>query len=372
MSRELIQELRDALFSVHVEAVSIGAGENAISDAARAKVDAAIASATAALSQPSDERALFEAWVRGWGVMNEQHRYTAWEAWQARAALSAPARVPPEIVAIAERLHTQDNRITDNPLFAVQQMRRVYGVDADYRDGFVWVDYDGELCEESPSARKVGYVDRWEFITGCLTEQGCKDYIKANGHNLHEPRIYAYGSYRNAEFIALRKWLMSLHPGITEQKEPECPPGWKEMPGLRAVWLTQPSALAETSSAASVAGLQGGLSNDELRAALESKLGRGATYTDHDLTPFALGVEWAMAQAAQPKVPEWRAPGPVTADHPLECLIVVESVRQSDGDWLIKGSHFLPDDFPLAWLPDNDASRALFAASPSPTEEKGE
>ena len=30
------------------------------------------------------------------------------------------------------------------------------------------------------------------------------------GHNLKEPRIYAYGSYRNAEFIALRKWLMSL------------------------------------------------------------------------------------------------------------------------------------------------------------------
>jgi hypothetical protein len=58
--------------------------------------------------------------------------------------------------------------------------------------------------------RRLGYIEVWEFVTGCLTEQGCKDYIACNGHNLREPRIYAYGAYRNAEFIALRKWLMGL------------------------------------------------------------------------------------------------------------------------------------------------------------------
>lgn len=113
--------------------------------------------------------------------------------------------VPPEIAALIERLHTQDNRITDNPLFAVQQRRRVYGVDEERRDG-VEADADGMPC---------GYVDRWEFVTGCMTEQGCKDFIRVNGHNLNEPRIYAYGSYRNAEFIALRKWLMSLRQSDT-------------------------------------------------------------------------------------------------------------------------------------------------------------
>lgn len=137
--------------------------------------------------------------------------------------------VPVEIASIIEHLHTQDNRITDNPLFAVQQKRRVYGLDEDYEDAHGWAhpDRDNLVLEGEPEYaelkaawesgeeprgdwRRVGFKDTWEFVTGCLTEQGCKDYIRVNGHNLHEPRIYAYGSYRNAEFIALRKWLMSL------------------------------------------------------------------------------------------------------------------------------------------------------------------
>lgn len=44
--------------------------------------------------------------------------------------------------------------------------------------------------------------------------------------------------------------------------------------------------------------LQGGLTNEELRIALQSKLRRGATYSDQDLTAFALGVEHGMALAA--------------------------------------------------------------------------
>lgn len=124
--------------------------------------------------------------------------------------------IPPKIAAIIERLHTQDNRITTNPLFAVQQRCRIYGLNADYRDGVVWMDDEGIEFAECDSVengcREVGYRDTWEFVTGCFTEQGCKDYIAANGHNLREPRIYAYGSYRNAEFIALREWLMSLRP----------------------------------------------------------------------------------------------------------------------------------------------------------------
>lgn len=155
-------------------------------------------------------------------------------ALQGATALSSqpPApSLPPELLAIAERLHTQDNRITQDPLFAVQQKRRIYGVDHDYCDNAEWVvdgetwkpDFDGEAPPDG--ARKVGYIDKWEFVTGCLTEQGCKDFIACNGHNLHKPRIYAYGSYRNAEFIALRKWLMSLplpSAPSTEGAAPEC------------------------------------------------------------------------------------------------------------------------------------------------------
>jgi hypothetical protein len=31
-----------------------------------------------------------------------------------------------------------------------------------------------------------------------------------NGHNLKHPRIYAYGSFRNAEWAAVRDHLISL------------------------------------------------------------------------------------------------------------------------------------------------------------------
>jgi hypothetical protein len=150
---------------------------------------------------------------------------TSGEPAETQAAPQHAPTLPPEIVAIAARLHTQDNRITDNPLFAVQQKRVIGGLDDDYADSFAWISDGCEVdAEESArldglrrageplpdDVRRVGYIERWEFVTGCLTEQGCKDYIACNGHNLKEPRIFAYGSYRNAEFIALRKWLMSL------------------------------------------------------------------------------------------------------------------------------------------------------------------
>lgn len=65
---------------------------------------------------------------------------------------------------------------------------------------------------------------------------------------------------------------------------------------------------------------------------------------------------YTHAQPAQ-RVSEWRAPGPVTAGHPLECLIVTVALRQSDGDWWTPGG-FLDGDAPLAWIEDTPAARA--------------
>lgn len=53
------------------------------------------------------------------------------------------------------------------------------------------------------------YVDQWEFVTVCFTEQACEDYIASNGHNLNEPRIYAASAYGNREMIAIREMLKS-------------------------------------------------------------------------------------------------------------------------------------------------------------------
>jgi hypothetical protein len=55
---------------------------------------------------------------------------------------------------------------------------------------------------------RTAYVDRWDFVTACFTEQGCKDYLAVNKHNLKEHRIYAESGYRNKEWIALRKFLL--------------------------------------------------------------------------------------------------------------------------------------------------------------------
>jgi len=130
-----------------------------------------------------------------------------------------------KLQTIAENLRTQDNRATEAPIFAVQQRRRIYGFDPSYGENVVWVHVDGVEADayehaefeaeynksgEQPSDwRRTFYCDKWEFVTACFTEQGCKDYIAINGHNLKGPRIYAYGSYRNEEWTAVRDHLIS-------------------------------------------------------------------------------------------------------------------------------------------------------------------
>jgi hypothetical protein len=146
---------------------------------------------------------------------------------QASAAHEVRA-VPEELTRIGKLIVTQDNRYTDQPLFIVQQRRRVYGFDTDYCDNIVWVcseddwseaskeeanEFEAayqETCKVKSGWQRTGYMDEWEFVTACFTEQGCKDYLKRDGHNLKEPRIYADGSYRNEEYRTLRNWLMSL------------------------------------------------------------------------------------------------------------------------------------------------------------------
>ena len=135
--------------------------------------------------------------------------------------------VPTSISEIQNQLLTQDNRATDAPIFIVQQQVREYGVDPDYGTaGHVWIDdYDSENVadedeaadldrredagEETDGWTKVHYRERWDFVTACFTEQGCKDYLTINGHNLKKTRIYADGSFRNEEFRAVRELLMS-------------------------------------------------------------------------------------------------------------------------------------------------------------------
>lgn len=150
-----------------------------------------------------------------------------------RAAIALMRGQSERLAAIGHLINTQDNRITDAPIFAVEQ-KREYVTDADYNDSrIVWINDEGEKAgakedaelearyrrdyEEPRGWRRLAVFDVWEFVTACFTEQGCKDYIAANGHNLKETRIFAHGSYRNREWRDVRDYLRSLS---TPPKDP--------------------------------------------------------------------------------------------------------------------------------------------------------
>lgn len=133
---------------------------------------------------------------------------------------------PDSFGIIGENIRTQDNHITSDPMFCVYQKREIV-VDADYDyDRIVWVDEDGneanklqsrrlellhENFREPPEKwRRVAVKDIDEFVTCCFTEQGCKDYLAANGHNLRLPFIYVKSGFRNAEYIGIRNWLAGI------------------------------------------------------------------------------------------------------------------------------------------------------------------
>ena len=137
---------------------------------------------------------------------------------------------------IGRLIKTQDNRITDAPIFIVQQIKRTWGLDCDYSDNYVWMETDSgdyseadpekadelnnlvDILEETPGWERSYYQDDWEFVTACFTESGCQDFINRNGHNLQSPRIYAEGSYRNEDRITFREFLIGLN-GFDEQSD---------------------------------------------------------------------------------------------------------------------------------------------------------
>jgi hypothetical protein len=153
-----------------------------------------------------------------------------------RATEIADKPLTTELVSgIANRINTQDSRITADPLFCVFQKRAVV-VNEDYdHDVIAWIDSEGieasipktmqlnELREDFDSDfyaddeiewcgvewRRLALKEVDEFVTACFTEQGCKDFLKIQGHNLRKPFTYVTSLYRNTEMIQLREWLLS-------------------------------------------------------------------------------------------------------------------------------------------------------------------
>ncbi len=134
----------------------------------------------------------------------------------------------PEIKQLIESLRTQDNRITANPIFMVQQKDRTYGFDSSYSDEFIWIDRGDEVYDEDLIAElnhkdeemedidkryyKCYYRDHWLAVQPFFTEVAAKNYLQINGHNLHEARIYVESGYRNYEWQAIREYFLNLTP----------------------------------------------------------------------------------------------------------------------------------------------------------------
>lgn len=117
-----------------------------------------------------------------------------------------------QLQTVAERLRTQDNQITANPIFVVQQRIRDYGYEPKWAEGTAWIDGQGEeITAPDDEATETGYRDRWEFVQPFFTEAAARAYIKANQHNLRECRVYVASGFRNAEWAMVRDLL--LNPG---------------------------------------------------------------------------------------------------------------------------------------------------------------
>lgn len=140
---------------------------------------------------------------------------------------------------IGARIATENNRATADPIFVVQQKRRIFGVDADYADAHVWLhDEDCEReADEEESARldngigtedwtRVGVIDVWEWVQPFFTEKGANDYLAANRHNLNEPRVYVASAYRNREWQGVRAIFKAAPSPASAAPERE----WTERP----------------------------------------------------------------------------------------------------------------------------------------------
>lgn len=138
-----------------------------------------------------------------------------------------------DLLAIGERLRTQDNRCTANPMFIVQQQRS-FGVEPGEGEMDVWLDEDWEEVDEETAAKldeldhafewdmteeqkailarhtKRGIKHHWEFVMAAFSEEGCKEYLRLDGQNLTKPRIYAMSFNRCPEMLAIRETLLSL------------------------------------------------------------------------------------------------------------------------------------------------------------------
>lgn len=133
-----------------------------------------------------------------------------------------------EIGAAIDADLRHNNHHTAEPIFLVEQRRRIYGMDSDYTDEFEWLSEEGSQIDDTRARRlealyqggcidsehrgyrRACYIDRWEFVQPFFTRQAAQSYIDANAHRMTDPRIMVDSAYRNPEWQAIRRLALDV------------------------------------------------------------------------------------------------------------------------------------------------------------------
>jgi hypothetical protein len=128
---------------------------------------------------------------------------------------------------IQKDLSEQDNYATHQPVYLCQIEETVIGVATEYTDKRCWVSniyYDGyeTYYDEFPEGEDIklfeelGYKSYWNTVMFALTENGIKQYMEENMHNLErmsptgKVRVYVDSSHRCAEINTIRTAISTL------------------------------------------------------------------------------------------------------------------------------------------------------------------
>ena len=103
-----------------------------------------------------------------------------------------------------------NDHCTRDPIFIVQNRKRIAGMDGSYADEYKWINFnrDMEEADERTARRldalsddmsnernmrgweKIYYVDIWEYVSTHLTKEAAETFIARKKHDYDELRVY--------------------------------------------------------------------------------------------------------------------------------------------------------------------------------------
>lgn len=140
---------------------------------------------------------------------------------------------------------------TANPLFIVEKLERITGIDTQYDPEYFWADdsnegqltteelqeeladwlSDGNECDPFDPEwddkvttnngtkilyEKIGYVEKWEYVCSHFTREAAEAFIKRKKHDYQDLRVYVDSQYWCHEFNAIINGLISGKIGLVE------------------------------------------------------------------------------------------------------------------------------------------------------------